>query len=53
MKKFRGYQTAKFLLTGVILLQTTGCDIGAVNSFIQTILLGITAAGAVVLIDNI
>ena len=53
MKKFRAYQVAKYLVTGVILLQTGGCDIGALNNFIQTVLLGITAAGSLVIINNI
>lgn len=53
MKKFRAYQAAKFLVTGVILLQAGGCDIGALNSFVQTILLGVTAAGSLAILDNI
>ena len=44
MKKMR------WLATGVILLQTTGCDF---NQFIQTVFLGITAAGSIAILQNI
>ena len=44
MKKMRWFAT------GVYLLQTGGCDF---NEFIQTVFLGITAAGSLAILDNI
>lgn len=46
-------RTMKVLAAGVILLQTGGCTFLAVNDIIQTILLGITAAGGIAIIKNI
>jgi len=43
----------KFLTPGVILLQAAGCTFTAVNDVIQTIFLGITAAGALAILQNI
>ena len=43
----------KMVAAGAILLQTTGCDPLLFNEFLQTIFLGITAAGGVAIIQNI
>ena len=39
--------------SGMMLLQAGGCTFTQFNDFLQTILLGVTAAGAVVIIRNI
>lgn len=43
------------LASGAILLQGGGCEFGFTdfNDFVQTILLGITAAGGVAILQNI
>lgn len=46
-------RTMKVLAAGAILLQTGGCNFLVVNEIIQTILLGITAAGGVAILQNI
>ncbi len=43
----------KLLGAGAFLLQAGGCDWLAMNEFIQTVLLGITAAGGVAIIQNV
>ncbi len=53
MKRFRGMQTLKMLAAGAVLLQAGGCDFGTINGIIQTILLGITAAGGVAILQNV
>ncbi|MHC4697583.1 MAG: hypothetical protein ACYTFA_12665 [Planctomycetota bacterium] len=53
MKKSRGLRMLKVLAGGGFLLQATGCSMADVNEFIQTILLGITAAGSVAILQNI
>ena len=53
MKKFRGMRTAKMLALGVILLQAGGCTWTGFLEFSQTVFLGITAAGAVAILQNI
>ena len=52
MKHFKTARMMALAMSGAVLMQTTGCTFTALD-FIQTILLGVTAAGAVVLIDNI
>jgi hypothetical protein len=52
MKRFRFARVAGLLLPGALLLQSTGCDPLVFNEFLQTILLGITAAGAVAILQN-
>lgn len=41
------------LTSGAFLLQAGGCDLAMINEFVQTVLLGITAAGAVAILQNI
>lgn len=44
----------KLLVPGVILLQAGGCaSFTTINDIIQTILLGITAAGGLAILQNI
>lgn len=43
----------KLMVPGVVLLQAAGCTFSAVNEVLQTILLGITAAGSVAIFQNI
>ena len=43
----------KMLATGAVLLQAGGCTFAEVNEFIQTILLGVTAAGSFAILQNI
>ena len=48
------WQRALFVLgSGALLLQATSCSFTDVNEFLQTMLLGVTAAGAVAVIRNI
>jgi hypothetical protein len=46
-------QVLKALATGAILLQAGGCDFGTFNSYLQTVLLGITSAGSIAILQNI
>jgi hypothetical protein len=50
MIKPRIMRVVKALASGAFLLQATGCD---VNEFLQTVFLGITAAGSIAIIQNI
>lgn len=50
MKKLCGMQTAKMLAVGVILLQAGGCTF---LDLVQTVFLGITAAGSFAILQNI
>lgn len=43
----------KWLTPGVILLQAGGCALAGLNEFLQTILLGVTAAGSLAILQNI
>jgi hypothetical protein len=43
----------QLLGTGAIMLQAGGCNALVFNEFVQTILLGITAAGSVAILRNI
>lgn len=40
-------------VSGVILLQAGGCTFSQVNELIQTVFLGVTAAGGYVLLRNL
>ena len=54
MMKFRVDRAIKLMATGVVLLQTGGC-LGFDEFFqvVNTALLGVTAAGAIAIIQNI
>ena len=43
----------KVLAAGAILLQAGACDLTTANQFVQTILLGITAAGSIAILQNV
>ena len=45
-------RVAQFVGSGVILL-AAGCTFTAFNEFVQTVLLGVTAAGSVAILQNI
>jgi hypothetical protein len=53
MRSARLTRLAAMLATGAILLQFGGCTTTNAFDFIQTVLLGITAAGAVVIIQEV
>jgi hypothetical protein len=53
MRSARLMRLAAMLATGAILLQFGGCTTTNAFDFIQTVLLGITAAGAVVIIQEV
>ncbi len=43
----------KWLAPGVILLQADGCSLTSLNELLQTVFLGITAAGSFAILQNI
>ena len=49
----RWFKVMKLVGVGTMLLQTTGCTWLEFNAAVQTILLGITAAGGVAILQNI
>ncbi len=53
MKSMRLMNALKFIATGAVLLQTTGCNTTQFLDFVQTVLLGITAAGSYAILQNI
>lgn len=54
MKKFRMDRAIKLMASGAILFQAGGClGFDEFFQFVNTIFLGITAAGAVAIIQNI
>jgi len=53
MKKPCIKRVMKALAAGAFLLQTSGCNPVAFNEFLQTVFLGITAAGAVAILENV
>jgi len=53
MFRMRVLRSLSTLAAGAILLQAGGCDFGTFNSFLQTVLLGITAAGSIAILQNI
>ncbi|UCE59107.1 MAG: hypothetical protein JSU63_16885 [Phycisphaerales bacterium] len=53
MKKTRGFRMIKAVATGLILLQAGGCTFAELNELFQTILLAVTAAGSVAILQNI
>lgn len=46
-------RASKMLVPGAILLQAGGCTFAALNELLQTVLLGITAAGSLAILQNI
>jgi hypothetical protein len=53
MNRPRIMRVMKALAVGAILLQFGGCDPVLFNEYVQTILLGITAAGGIAIMKNI
>lgn len=53
MKSMRLMNGLKFIATGVVLLQAGGCNTTQFLDFVQTVLLGITAAGSYAILQNI
>lgn len=41
------------LAAGSMMLQVGGCDLGQFTEFLQTVFLGISAAGAIAILQNI
>ncbi len=46
-------RTLQLLGAGAIMLQTSGCTSSQFLEFVQTVLLGITAAGGIAIIQNV
>jgi len=53
MSKPRIMRVMKALASGAFLLQAGGCTQAEFNEFLQTVFLGITAAGAIAILQNI
>ena len=53
MRKSYTLRVMKVLAAGAFLVQTGGCAFGDILPFIQTVLLGVTAAGSVAILQNI
>jgi hypothetical protein len=53
MRKDRLFPMLKALAVGAVLLQAGGCSFQVLNEIVQTVLLGVTAAGAVAILRNI
>ena len=51
--RLRGMRALKMLAGGVLLLGAGGCTFAEVLDLVQTVFLGITAAGAVAILQNI
>ena len=53
MRSSKIVRTLQFVATGLVLLQTGGCTSTELLNFIQTVFLGITAAGSIAILQNI
>lgn len=53
MRGYRVVRAIKALASGAVLLQIGGCDLTGFNEFLQTLFLGITAAGSIAILQNI
>jgi len=53
MTKHRIVRVVESLAGGFLLLQAGGCDLAGLNELLQTVFLGITAAGGIAIIQNI
>jgi len=53
MKGWRWMRWSRLLVTGMVLLQAGGCTTAQFVEFVQTVFLGISAAGAVAILQNI
>jgi len=53
MRFLRWTRCASLFACGAMMLQVTGCTFQTFNDVIQTLLLGVTSAGAIAIIRNI
>ena len=53
MKSGRRFRVIMMLCSGLVLLQAAGCGFQEILNIVQTGLLGVTAAGAVAILQNI
>ena len=53
MRKLYGVRVLQTLASGAILLQMAGCAFTEFTEFLQTVFLGVTAAGSVAILQNI
>lgn len=53
MKRFRIMRGLTMLASGAVMLQIAGCTTTAAFDFLQTAFLGVTAAGAIAILQNI
>ena len=53
MRTFRFMRVMKIIWSGAVLLQVGGCDFTTFNDILQTVFLGISAAGGVAILQNI
>ena len=53
MRGHRAVHFMKWLTPGVILLQAGGCNLTGLSDFLQTLFLGVTAAGSLAILQNI
>ena len=53
MRGSRIFKTMRLVGVGMILLQAGGCTFAQFNEVLQTVFLGITAAGGVAILQNI
>lgn len=53
MRGSRMVRAFQFVATGLVLLQVGGCTTNQLLELVQTVFLGITAAGSVAIIQNI
>ena len=49
----RAVRVIKLVASGAVMLQAAGCDMLTLNDYLQTIFLGIAAAGGIAIIQNI
>lgn len=52
-KRMRCWRVMRVMATGAVLLQAGGCTLNELNEFIQTVFLGVSAAGAYAILQNI
>ena len=53
MRSGRSMRLLRVMASGALLLQVGGCSFADFNEFLQTVFLGIAAAGAVAILQNI
>ncbi len=52
-KRYDWLRKLTLVAAGGFMLQAGGCDFGQFNEFLQTVFLGISAAGAIAILENI